>query len=86
MVVRKYRSIAEMPDVRPRRPLDPGNIRIACELTELAFALCPWRLEPGVTRFRSIEEANRHRAARERLHIRQRARQRHVARSSGVEG
>lgn len=72
MTVRKYRSVAEMPDVRPRTPLDPENIRIACELSELAFALCPWRLEPGVRKFRSLEAANRHRAAGERLQVRRR--------------
>lgn len=47
MTVRKYRSVEEMPGVRPRTPLDPDNLRIACELTELAYALHPWRLEPG---------------------------------------
>ena len=30
MTVRKYRSVDEMPGVRPRTPLDPENIRIAC--------------------------------------------------------
>lgn len=70
MPVRKYRSAAEMPDVRAREPLDPDNIRIACELSELAFALRPWRLQPGVRKFRSMEAANRHRAARERLQVR----------------
>jgi hypothetical protein len=67
MTVRKYRSVDEMPGVRPRTPLDPENIRIACELSELSFALRPWRLEPGVHKFRSQEAANRHRSARERL-------------------
>jgi len=67
MTVRKYRSVDEMPGVRPRTPLDPENIRIACELSELSFALRPWRLEPGVRKFRSHEAANRHRSARERL-------------------
>jgi hypothetical protein len=69
MTVRKYRSAAEMPDVRPRTPLDPENIRIACDLSELGFALRPLRLEPGVRKFRSQDAANRHRAARERLHV-----------------
>lgn len=74
MPVRKYRSVAEMPDGRPRTPLDPDNLRVACELSELAFALRPWRLEPGVTKFRSMEAANRHRAARERRQVRRRDR------------
>ncbi|HEX9698679.1 MAG TPA: hypothetical protein VGD06_04385 [Acidobacteriota bacterium] len=73
MTVRKYRSVAEMPGARPRPPLDPENIRIACELSELAFALRPWHLEPGVSKFRSQEQANRHRVARERRQIQDRA-------------
>lgn len=73
MTVRKYRSVVEMPGARPRAPLDPENIRIACELSELAFALHPWRVEPGVHKFRSQEQANRHRAARERRRVQQRA-------------
>jgi hypothetical protein len=72
MSVRKYRSVEEMPGVRPRRPLDPENFQIACELTELAYALHPWHFEPGVRKFRSIEEANRHRQERERLQVRRR--------------
>ena len=75
MSVRKYRSVDEMPDTRPRKPLDPDNIRIACELSELAYALRPWRFRPGVTKFRSLEEANRHRADRERLHVQERDRE-----------
>jgi hypothetical protein len=73
MPVRKYRSVADMPVVRPLPPLDLGNIGIACELTELTFALHPWRLEPGVRKYRSVEEAHRHRRERERRQVRQRA-------------
>lgn len=72
MTVRKYRSVAEMPQVRPLPPLDPDNLRIACELSELAYALHPWHAEPGVRKFRSLEEANRHRQARERRQVRRR--------------
>lgn len=72
MPVRKYRSVADMPAVRPLPPLDPDNLRIACELTELAFALRPWRFTPGVRRFRSMEEANLHRASWEREQVRRR--------------
>jgi hypothetical protein len=57
--IRKFRSVEEMPGVAPRKPLDPENIRIACELSELAYALNPWRFEPGVRKFRSVEEATR---------------------------
>lgn len=70
MPVRKYRSVEEMPAVRPRRPLDPENIRVACELSELAYALCPWRFDPGVRKFRTIEEAWRHRQAWEKEQVR----------------
>ena len=45
MPIRKFRSVTEMPGVRPLRPLDPDNLRIACELTELSFALCAVRFD-----------------------------------------
>ncbi len=60
MPVRKFRSVAEMP-VRRLPPLAPGNLRIACELSELAYALHPWRMTPGVRKFASSEEAAAHR-------------------------
>ena len=55
---------------RPVRPLDPDNLRIACELTELSFALHPWRFEPGVRKFRSLAEANQHRQEWEKKQVR----------------
>jgi hypothetical protein len=70
MPVRKFRSVEEMPGVRPLRPLDPDNLRIACELTELARALHPWHFEPGVRKFRSMEEANAHRRKWENSQVR----------------
>lgn len=73
MTVRKYRSVADMPGVPPRAPLDPDNLRIACELSELGAALHEWRIEPGVRKFRSQADANRHRAARERQQVRRHA-------------
>ena len=57
MSVRKYASIAEMPGIAPLPPLHPNNFRIACELTELAFGLRSWHLEPGVHKFGSVAEA-----------------------------
>ena len=72
MPVRKYRSVTEMPDARPLRPLEPENLRIACELTELTFALHPWKFEPGVRKYRSVEEADRHRREWERQQVRRR--------------
>ena len=72
MPVRRYRHVAEMPAVRPLPPLDPENLRIACDLTELAYGLHPWRFTPGVRKFRSMEEANLHRASWEREQVRRR--------------
>jgi len=74
MPVRKYRSVTEMPGVRPLPPLDPRNIQTACELTELAYGLHPWRFEPGVRKFRSVEEADLHRREWERKQVRERPR------------
>lgn len=74
MPVKKYRSVMEMPEVAPREPHDPENLRIACELSELAYALNPWRFEPGVRKFRSIEEASRHRQEWERRQVRKQQR------------
>ena len=71
MSVRKYRSVEDMPGVRPLPPLDPENLRIACDLTELAMALHPWRFEPGVRKFRSLDEAFAHRQAWEKRQVRQ---------------
>lgn len=71
MPVRKFRSVEEMPGVAPRRrPHDPENLRIACELSELAYALKPWHFEPGVRKFRSVEEAGRQRREWERRQAR----------------
>ncbi len=66
MPVRKYRSVEEMPGVPPRAPHDPENLAIACELSELAAKLYPRKLEPGVWKFRTMEEANRHRRRQEK--------------------
>ena len=52
MPIRKYRSVADMPVVQPGLPLDPENLRVACELSELVFALHGSRLEPGVRKYR----------------------------------
>ena len=72
MPVRRYRHVADMPAVRPLPPLDPDNLRVACELAELAYGLHPWRFTPGVRKFRSMEEANLHRALWEREQVRRR--------------
>lgn len=70
MPVKKYRSVGEMPGVAPREPHDPDNLRIACELSELAYALHPWSFEPGVRKFRSIEDMSQHRREWERQQVR----------------
>jgi hypothetical protein len=72
MPVRKFRSVADMPGVRPLPPLDPENLRIACELTELARALHPWKFEPGVRKFRSAVEASEHHRRWEKSQVRKR--------------
>ena len=72
MPIRKYRSVAEMPGVRALAPLEARNLAIACELSELTFALHPWRFEPGVRKYRSVEEAHLHRQEWERRQVRRR--------------
>lgn len=61
MPIRKYRSIEEMPGPPPLPPLRAENLKIACDLTEMAYRLRPWRFKPGVYKYRSIEEANQSR-------------------------
>jgi hypothetical protein len=56
--VRKFRSAAAMPPPPPLTPLDPENIRMACELSSLE-RLRPVRRTPGVRKFRSVEEMSR---------------------------
>jgi len=70
MTIRKYKSVTEMLGVQPLRPLDPENIRVACELSELAFGLGGWQFEPGVHKFRSLEEASADRRQREKENVR----------------
>ena len=63
MPVRKYRSVEEMPSPLKRAPLDPENIKLACDLSLLALRLRPRSFRPGVYKYRSVEEASQ---ARER--------------------
>jgi hypothetical protein len=62
--VRKYRSAAEVPAPLPLPPLDPENLRLACQLSSLEN-LRPVRRTPGVRKFRSVDEMSRDRGARE---------------------
>jgi hypothetical protein len=71
MPVKKYRSIEEMPGPPALPPLDPANLRAALSLTEVAYRMSPWRFEPGVHKFHSIEEANHRRAEWESQMIRE---------------
>jgi hypothetical protein len=57
--LRKFRSVAEMPSAAWREPLDPRNLKLACELSALATRLRPRRFSPGLHKYRSVEEAAR---------------------------
>ena len=50
-------------------PAGENSLRIACELSELAYGLRPWRFTPGVRKFRSIAAASEQRAEWERLQV-----------------
>lgn len=62
MPLRKYRSVADMPPQPWRTPLDPVNLRLACDLSALAVRLRPKRFPPGVHKHRSTDDARRVRA------------------------
>lgn len=70
MPVRKYRSVADMNASPAPGPTGAQGLRLACELSELAFGLRAWQFEPGVRRFRSAEEADRNRRQWEARHLR----------------
>ena len=70
MGLRKYRSVTEMNVSPSAGPTGVRGLRLACELSELAFALRPWRFEPGVRRFHSVEEADGHRRRWEARQVR----------------
>jgi len=65
--VRKFRSVEAMPPPPPRAPLDPQNLKIACDLSALAVGLRPRRFPPGLHRYRTVEEASRRRERWEAL-------------------
>jgi hypothetical protein len=60
MPVRKFRSVAEMPQ-SPLPRLDPQNLKLACDLSTVATRLRPLRFPAGVYKHRSLEEAQRRR-------------------------
>ncbi len=59
---RTLRSVEQMEAPPWREPLDPQNLRIACELSALAIRLRPRRFPAGVHKYRSVEEASHRRA------------------------
>ncbi len=67
MPVRKFRSVEQMPSAAFREPLDPANLRLACELSSTAVRMSPKRFPRGVHRYRSVAEASARREAWERL-------------------
>lgn len=64
MPVRKFRSVADMPPPKPLPPLTAATLRCAFEHMDLSLRFFPLHLEPGVHKFRTLEDANRHREAR----------------------
>ena len=66
MPVRKFRSVADMPSPSWRRPLDPANLKLACDLSQTAARLAPRRFPPGLHRYRSVEAARKQREEWER--------------------
>ena len=58
MPVRKFRSVAEMPQ-SPLPRLDPQNLKLACDLSTVATCLRPLRFPAGVYKHRSLEDAQR---------------------------
>jgi hypothetical protein len=72
MGVKKYRSVSEMPGRQALPPLDPDNLWRFLELCELTDSLFPVHREPGVRKFRSLEEASRHRQEWEAAAVRKR--------------
>lgn len=72
MPVRKYRSVEEMPQAAFRQPLDPANLRLACEVSVTASRLAPRRFPSGVHRYHSIAAASEQRESWEQSSSRQR--------------
>ncbi len=58
MPVRKFRSVTEMLP-SPLLPLDPQNLKLACDLSTTAIRLRPLQIPAGVYKHRSLEEAQR---------------------------
>ncbi len=59
MPIERYKSASDMPPPPPRDPQDPSTWAAIRELWAIAAHTLPPLYPPGVTRFRSIEEAQR---------------------------
>jgi len=59
MPVKKFRSVADMPDPPRRQPGDPALYKAIAGLWEFSRHANPRRFPPGVYKYRSIEEMNR---------------------------
>jgi hypothetical protein len=66
MGVRKYRSVADMPEPPAREPLDPENLRLVFSLMRFARSFRTSKYEPGVRKYVSLEAMIEDREVRER--------------------
>ncbi len=76
MPVRKFRSIADMPDPPRRLPGDPALYRAIATVWGFGRRANPRRFPPGVHKYRSIEEMTRARDEWEAEHVAALAKQR----------
>lgn len=65
MPVSRYRDVADMP-ARTADTMDPENLRLVLAWSAFCRRLRPHPLRPGVTRYRTIDDAAAARAATER--------------------
>jgi hypothetical protein len=63
VTVKKYRDVSEMPSPAAGKRAVPATYRRVAELWQFSGRLVPALYQPGVYKFRSIEDSN---AARER--------------------
>lgn len=59
----KRRSVEDLPPAPELAQGDPNNLRVAIELSRTCYRLRPWRLKPGLHKYRSAEEAHRQQQA-----------------------
>lgn len=81
MTVKRYRDVAEMPPPARGDPSDRATYARIKELWRFSSRLVPPLFEPGVYRYRSIEESDtaRERATVERMRAMRAARGRHTS-------